>query len=754
MKQSIFCNQMKGLISALLFLLPLNNSYGQVTKYERLNCIAHRAFNFVPNAQKFPTVRKNKDLLVVYSDRDGNKAYANHFAQRVLSEQKIGSPYYVTDEKNGFCKVITASQSIVGKPKGLLSVFYGSKRHFRDAASAPFVGWIAKERLLTFGHSFVSPINNAPVKFRVGVASVSRLFNLRSYCKEDSICVFNDPFFNRKTSQCVSWGQIVYAYKYDESKQAVLISDCPTLNCPERKILGWIPSDMIAEVGQNRVCLLKSETINGHPLQSSLLFFLDGNNESKDNRINLPMSIWDTESSRIINIKGGSFPLSEISRFYNGSKHLNIHLLFFEKDKSEVKALASTLQSMGLKIPVAFHTAYSLTAISDNGNRHLKCTSDYAQWLASLEKLTSNHVGVVNSAAGFQAAINTIFKETPYVKFENNAFIILGMDEFPTIAETIKERLAERSSSLLFVQMHNKDNTAYQNFILQSKELLDGNIAGYMGFITKYIADPKLDKPSLFKDLSTDDENVYLLDVPQNSIATGGLVFPKVNGRLSNPGFSNILDTLFLQIAAKDSVLTASLTACRNKLGVQRAVPTAYVANLCTASSLSTANLDRSSVSETIYVDTLLNDSTLSSVADGYLFDVNELKSMFDGWSALMPYFSSGIGKKEIKTLRKLYCQQCSNINGTYRRKVLSNKSSISDLFYYKIGVPAIEGINKETRIKDLIWKKCKANRWDYYYLQSYERLMKLETQFKSGKLRIIKIAGSTYYFIPKQEMI
>lgn len=58
MKQSIFCNQMKGLISALLFLLPLNNSYGQVTKYERLNCIAHRAFNFVPNARKFPTVRK------------------------------------------------------------------------------------------------------------------------------------------------------------------------------------------------------------------------------------------------------------------------------------------------------------------------------------------------------------------------------------------------------------------------------------------------------------------------------------------------------------------------------------------------------------------------------------------------------------------------------------------------------------------------------------------------------------------------
>ena len=209
-----------------------------MTKHERLNSIGRHTFNFAPSTEKSPSVKKNKDLLVVYSDRAENKAYSNHFAQRVLSEEKIGSAYYVTDEKNGFYKVVAASQSIVGKPKGFLSAFYSSKHHLKDAASAPFVGWIPKDRLLTFGHAFVSPDNNAPIKFRIGAVSASRLFSLQPYGKADSISVFKDPFFGEKTAQSVSWGQIVYAYKYDESKQAVLISDRPMLNDPTRKVLG------------------------------------------------------------------------------------------------------------------------------------------------------------------------------------------------------------------------------------------------------------------------------------------------------------------------------------------------------------------------------------------------------------------------------------------------------------------------------------------------------------------------------------
>ena len=118
-----------------------------------------------------------------------------------------------------------------------------------------------------------------------------------------------------------------------------------------------------------------------------------------------------------------------------------------------------------------------MTSISENGNQHLKCTPNYAQWLTFLEKTTSGHTNGTTSSVGFEAAINTIFSETPYVKFENDVFIVLGTDEIPTFTSDIKSKLAARSACLLFVQLYNKDNTSYQNFILQSKELLDANIA-------------------------------------------------------------------------------------------------------------------------------------------------------------------------------------------------------------------------------------------------------------------------------------
>ena len=333
-------------------------------------------------------------------------------------------------------------------------------------------------------------------------------------------------------------------------------------------------------------------------------------------------------------------------------------------------------------------------------------------------------------------------------------FIILGTDETPAFTPQIKSKLAARSACLLFVQMQNKDNTAYQNFILQSKELLDDNIAGYMDFITRYIAAPKWDKPSLFKDLSTEDENAYLLEVPQNSIAAGGLVFPKINGKLSNPGFSSILDTLFLQIATKDKELLASLTECRNKLGVQRAVPAKRMESLCTAAASSATNLDRVSLNETFFLDTLLSDISLRDSIGGYLFDAGEMKMLFEGWRDLMPYFSSDMGKKEVKILRKLYRRQVRNINDIYRRKMLSGKSAISDLFYYKTGIPCAEELSKTMRIKDLTRKKCEANRWDEHYRDMYQRLLRLENLFKSNKLQMVNVAGTTFYFVPMQEML
>lgn len=740
-------------------VLPVH-TYGQVSKYKKLYSVGKNSFNYKSGLTAYPSQKSNGDLLIVYSDRDYNKAYADAYAQRVLSEQKIGTPYYVVDEKNDFYKVVTASQEIVGKPKGALSAFHGSKRHLKDSRNSPYVGWIPKDRILRFGHSFISTDNNNPIKFRVGTTSVSRLADMKPYCNGDTVFVFREPFFQEKNGENVLLGQILYAYKYDDSKQAVLVSDKPELNNKTRKVLGWIPSNLIAEVGQNHVYLLKDETKDMDiPLQSKLIFTLNGNGNNpasvSTHPVNLPAAVWDMDASKIMSIKGTSFSVSEIKKMVDGSDNLNIHLIFYDKDRKKVKPLISTLQSLKMKVPASFKAGFSITSISENGNKHLKCTDDYSQWLAFLEDVTSSSVnGIPTSGAGFHDAINMICEETPYVKFGNNLFIIMGTDEKPTFTPAMKDRLGERSSGILLVQLSGNENTDTQNFILEAKELLDANIAGYMNFITGYIVDPEWDKPSLFIDLGTEGENAYLLDTPKNSVAFGGLLFPKANGILSNTGFSNILDTLFVQIDVKNKELIASLSKYGVELGTQRAVPTNYVARQCVDASLFTSDLDRCSINEVLYMQTHVNDSSLSNAANGYLFAPEEMKSLLEGYRGLMPYFTSGIGKKQMKTLRNLYSNQEDKINNGFRRKVLNGKSTVSDLFYYKVGVPSSFALNQQQKIKDLRLKKVKANDWDECYLQMYERLINLENKFKSDKLSKINIAGTTYYFIPQAETL
>ena len=119
-----------------------------------------------------------------------------------------------------------------------------------------------------------------------------------------------------------------------------------------------------------------------------------------------------------------------------------------------------------------------------------------------------------------------------------------------------------------------------------------------------------------------------------------------------------------------------------------------------------------------------------------------------------MLYFTSDMGKKEIRTLRKAYRRQSKELNDLYHRKVLFRKSSVSDLFYYKTGIPSSESLNNVVRIKDLSRRKCNVTRWDDFYLRMYGKLVRLEERFKSQKIRTIEIAGTTYYFVPKQEVL
>lgn len=97
------------------------------------------------------------------------------------------------------------------------------------------------------------------------------------------------------TDAVVVSGEVVYLYKLDKSGKSALISNVPALSDSTKRFLGWVPADLLAEVGQNEVyhidysryrdsllCavnLMYPDTLALHNanIQGTMLFNLDGN---------------------------------------------------------------------------------------------------------------------------------------------------------------------------------------------------------------------------------------------------------------------------------------------------------------------------------------------------------------------------------------------------------------------------------------------------------------------------------------------
>ena len=739
-----------------LFFAGAQNSQAQVGRYDKTQAVGRKSFNYLTDDSREQKTGNNKDIHIVFSDRDHNKAYAGAYAQRVLSEQKLGTPFYVIGEKNGFYKVVAADQSLLGQPKGMFAPLFNKRNHFKDAKNSPFAGWVDKNSVLEYNHSFVSKDNNFPVRYRIGATSVSRLTNLGTFFSRDSMHLYGDPFFLEKTKGKLVAGQIVYAYKYDASRQAVLVADRPSLADSTRTALGWIPADLTAKVGQNHVYLLDATypDFAGYPLGSNLLFTADGNwtNTSADQMVavNLPLSVWDRKKTMMVNIKGGDVAVSELDQLIENSRNTNVHLVFFDKDRLLVRNLVNALQGLNEKASKGSPVKFSLTAVSEKGNKHLSPTTDFGKWIDYLTKVTSPNAVRSTGGYGFHDAMKTIFAETPYAKFDNNVFIILGTDEFPTFTSDINAEIYTRSATLLLAQILSKDGMPYQDFILQSKQLLDNNILEYMNFSGDYLCEPKWAKNGSFKDMSTDNENVYLLDAPKNSVIAGGFIYPKLYSELSSTGLSNVLDSLFMQLDARNTDLIGVSRSAQNKYGVLRAVPAQEVVSLCDSAAVSVNDLEKNNINDLLFKKMWFTPQQLSTYDEGYLFDKAEMQTLIDGYRDLMPYINAdSLGKQELSVLRKNFKRQGKQVNMLSHRKVLDAKSAVSKVYYHRVAVPSSDALNYIVRVKDIRRKKCNESEWDKAYKEMFNRLVELEKNFRTGRLKTLEVGGKPYYFVP-----
>lgn len=762
------------------FLLLISSSatvWGQVSVWDKARIIGRTGFNYSPDADFYPSSKKNRTNRIVYSDRSGNQAYEDPYFQYKRNQHEIGTPYYIIGEENGTYELVQAEPDIFGKPKTFFSFLLDKKRHFKDPKKVSYIGWIPTDNVLMFSHAYIDEKNNQPIKFRVGITDLKRLFNLTQYFSEDTLNVYGEPYLKNRLKGGLLNGQIVYAYKYDKTKRTVLVSDCPSLEDSSRKIFGWVPADLIAEVGQNRAFLMGQENLSDSILgtqnvvdtfqiheanmQSRILFDYAGNtkyplfSEQENTEINVPVTVWNKHWNNLINIKGGNIFASDIRRMDKEQKKVNIHFLYFNSERKQAGIFRNTLQNMKLKLSPEKDYSFTATCISTNGNRYSSLTSDFVEWLDFIGNDSVYKKSLPSlKHAGLDAALRQILGDIDGPIFEKNLFVILGSKQTLNIKPDIAMKLAQKSSCLLFVQMNRSNDIPYQDFILEAKSVLSNLSDEYVDFISNYIVDDGLVKAELFRNVETEDANIYLYDVPSQSLSVGGIIFPKRQETLQNATLELALDSINSHIETINNNLLSSLYYHERKLGTLRSRPSCDLKKIfkrsALADSMQLAAINRNSISDAYFIKLSVPDSVLLKYKDGYIFSETELESLLQNYRGLLPEFADSICKKEFRVLRKVYRKQRKSMNRTFCRKVLKKKSVIADHFYYKTGIPANEELLQDLKIRHLKVRKCRKNNFHDIYPTLIDKLKNLEGMYMQNSYETVMIAGETYYFIPQ----
>lgn len=784
------CSTRRAYISFLILLLLCFSQVGkgQVSTYSSIKLQGRERYNYVPGRVVYHLPKRSSSPKVVYIAQSGVKGYEHAFGGLVLSEPPLGTACFVLREKRGYSELVEANAKLIGKPSGLWSFLYGSKKHFKDIKGVNYLGWVSKKNLLVYNHSYVSPETLRPLRYAVGISKLAQLYELKSYLRGDSLQVYSDPYLKeRQKKTALTIGELVYAYKQDASGKSILISDCSSLQDSKRKVLGWIPSGMLAEVGQGAVYRfqegdnlslkgvegisalyadqLDTLTIKQENLNANTIFLRDRGCRDKlvtdslqgilqlsegFSDLVFPLSVWDKASNRFLNIEGGEISMQDVARIRRGSQRFSCHVVFFESDWSRLRPVLSSFQRLALIAPEYKQCLFSASVIGSQGIRHLAPSTDMASWLDFL--LSEKGTKVQTRTGGFSAAMDELMKTIPNDNFAGNLLFIFGSKQALNLSNQQIQGLARRSIIPVFLQTSGEASDDGQDFLLNAKELLNSYIIAYDKYLSVYLVDAGLKRPYLFGDYGS-EEKVYLLDAPESSLVMGGIAYPSAGSILSGRPVEICLDTLQRQFDARSKLLLESLGKYETKLGILRSKPNPVLAKLHARDSLMEtplSGIDRNAASDTYYTSLWLSDSVSKNLQSGYLLREEEVQSLLQNYERLLPEFTDSLRKEELSYLRRIYKEEAHRLKQALAQQLLPKHYKLSHLFELCTGVRPSKELFFTLEPRELCLKIPQLSELNAGYHKLLAKRKDLEATYRDGKLEIVHQGGANYYFIPQ----
>jgi len=767
-------------------------SHAQIGKYERVKKLNKETYNFHGDEEP-ENLKKNKDYYIVFSDRSENTTFGDAYAQKRNPAQPFLKPFFVLDEKNDYLELVTYDPSLLGKPDGMLSVLYRGKYTFSDSKSAEYIGWIHKNRLLHYSQAETSHLNYRPVRYVLGIRKLSTLFNVDKFIVDEQVKLYMDPDFKRESDKKLKLNQIVYLYKENERQTAVLVSNQSQISDADsaERIMGWVSKDLLNYVGQHQVFstdsldsivfyqpsyLRQKIALSRKEIGSSIIFNTEKNtpmNVREEDTVDVmvPTSVWDHSQNTLTNVEGDELLISKIEEIEKQSKHINFHFIFDSSDEAKLKQikLMASLQRIWLQYAENeeysdYKFTFSTSSYGTNEFYFYRPTTSFPDWIEYINKVLlsdpSAYRTMVNDV-GIERCFNLVLASSDSIDFSTNIVMVSGMKAFTRMSAKTKshltKRLAQVSSRLVFFQLANSSEDAYQEFILQSKDLLGRVALEYADFIKSFTVDNHLVKEkNIFKSIPSED-NLYVYDSPEASNYQGGIGFSKMNSELVPTSVDLVLDSVIAHTLKTNKIYLESLDEYNSKLGFLRSRPSRYIAKIVDQDSTYQDQINllpRNSLDETYnrYDRVRISENDLVTA---YLLSEAELQLLIDNYKSLIPLFSNEVTKKDRKFVYNIYTENIKNLNELFLNEVLSTKSTIADLIFIKSGLPVANETLHELKVKNVTSRR----RLDHASFHSLllnlrKKIDELEIIYASDERMTTDYDATTrYYFIPVEKL-
>lgn len=518
---------------------------------------------------------------IVFSDRAENYTYTSPGGTLVMKKISFMEPFYVSEQKNGFVKLIKYQAGMVQGKK------------LTNKKSSQSYGWISLSKVLPWQSAFTSN-NGYPEKY---IAIISGKGPLAMpdyyYDKTDSVYIFNAPDLEQKKTK-VALNNVVYVYKKSDDGKKVLVGADPQLVADNAagSVYGWVAADAVHSWG-DRLYIgsakentpLTNDTIADYinrslkttggtggqsyfafdPLladDAPLLLSIPATPAGSGNvTLGFAGDVYDKTHNSVLNIKGGHLNYVEYLKIRNNIHRVNV--VFVVDGGSAMhnyfSGITSTIQSFeaifnaharGNRIKYGAVVYRNAAGCQTGGIQSTPLSSDYrnlVKYLETQSAITGSCGAAINAQPVFDG-IRTglgLFGNHPD---ETNLVILIGatgaIDRNSEGVSSVVNQLAAANARLLAIQVFSDYNPIYNDFVIQARQIVSQSAIKLADYKKQRMVNGEgLTNVQQFNTSLSDSVSFYL-DYPKKSVIQGAVVFPPKGVVKSNQAMSLAVERL------------------------------------------------------------------------------------------------------------------------------------------------------------------------------------------------------------------